>query len=171
MCLDLGYVIKQKFQTKQENKENISVPSDVITSEVPTDEVFSNKDTTSTSAPISIKEEEALFTKRYVAEAHKNSHIYEIIKSMEDIGHGGQFFVRVLRIAKTLGWIHMIPPYKDALMIFGESFIGKESNYNTQLNNDDSDEEKKYEIRKTLKNKFDCVQNKYPKEVPSTNES
>lgn len=114
--------------------------------------------------PEIMSEQEAIFNKRYVAEEYKDMHIFDVITSMKDHGEGGSFFVRVIRIAKGLKVINMMLPYKDAKMIFGEDFVGKASNYNTQLNKKDGDVDKIYEIKRIFKEKLEIMKKKYPRE-------
>lgn len=114
--------------------------------------------------PEIMSEQEVIFNKRYVTEEYKDMHIFEVITSMKNHGDGGSYFIRVTRIAKGLKVINMMLPYKDAKMIFGEDFVGKSSNYNTQLNKEDNDVDKIYEIKKIFKEKLEIMQKRYPRE-------
>ena len=114
--------------------------------------------------PELISDQEAMFNKRYVTEEYKDMHIFEVIMSMKNHGDGGSYFIRVTKIAKGLKVINRMLPYKDAKMIFGEDFVGKASNYNTQLNKEDNDVDKIYEIKKIFKEKLEIMQKRYPRE-------
>ena len=121
--------------------------------------------------PIVDNPEEQLFTKRYVTDGFKDKHIFEIINEILETADGGKAFMKVIYCAKRKNWISMMPPYKDAELIFGDK-VGGKSNYNEQKNNVAKLKDSEIaDMRIFLQRKYDAMQKKYPSETSLMDEA
>ena len=90
---------------------------------------------------------------------------------MLDIDSGGKYFVSITYCAKRMKWINMMLPHKDAELIFGDK-VGSKNNYNAQRNNiEDISESELHGIRKTLMDKYNAMQKKFPSEKSMMDEA